>query len=161
MALYDAPRLFRFEIESTEDLRFIPLAVRFNLDRFGQRVSLDQWQRLPYDDRVLLARFPVESVENEADIEPNFDLAVREMLRTHASGEPETFAPETDPIWVHADAVPESVIRQSSLCGIGAPSLDRWSELSAFQRYALAKLSRKNDVNHDFVPAMREFGLAD
>ncbi len=161
MALYDAPRLFRFEIESTEDLRFIPLAVRFNLDRFGQRLSLDQWQRLPYDDRVLLARFPVESVESEADIEPNFDLAVREMLRTHANDEPETFAPETDPIWVHTDAVPESVIRQSSLCGIGAPSLDRWSELSAFQRYALAKLSRKNDVNHDFVPAMREFGLAD
>jgi hypothetical protein len=158
MALYDAPRLFRFEIESTEDLRFIPLAVRFNLDRFGQRVSLDQWQRLPYDDRVLLARFPVE---NEADIEPNFDHALREMLHTHADDKPETFAPETDPIWVHTDAVPESVIRQSSLCGIGAPSLDRWSELSAFQRYALAKLSRKNDVNHDFVPAMREFGLAD
>jgi hypothetical protein len=158
MALYDAPRLFRFEIESTEDLRFIPLAVRFNLDRFGQRISLDQWQRLPYADRVLLARFPVE---NEADIEPNFDLAVREMLQTHANDEPETFAPDTDPIWVHTDAVPESVIRQSSLCGIGAPSLDRWSELSAFQRYALAKLSRKNDVNHDFVPAMREFGLAD
>jgi hypothetical protein len=158
MALYDAPRLFRFEIESTEDLRFIPLAVRFNLDRFGRRLSLDQWQRLPYDDRVLLARFPVE---NEADIEPNFDLAVREMLRMHADDEPETFAPETDPIWVHTDAVPESVIRQSSLCGIGAPSLDRWSELNAFQRYALAKLSRKNDVNHDFVPAMREFRLAD
>jgi hypothetical protein len=158
MALYDAPRLFRFEIESTENLRFIPLVVRFNLDRFGQRLSLDEWQRLPHEDRALLARFPVES---DVEIAPNFDLALREMLRTHAGSEPESFSPETDPVWVHTDAVPESVIRQSSLCGVGAPSLDRWAALSAFQRYALAKLSRKNEVNHDFVAAMWEFGLAD
>jgi hypothetical protein len=158
MALYDAPRLFRFEIESTEDLRFIPLVVRFNLDRFGQLITLDQWQRLPHGDRALLARFPVE---NDAEIEPNFVLALREMLHTHLDAKPDTFTPDADPVWVHTDAVPESVIRQSSLCGIGAPSLDRWSALAPLQRYSLAKLSRKNEVNHDFAPAMREFGLVD
>ena len=158
MALYDAPRLFGFELESTENLSFIPLVVRFNLDRFGQRISLDQWRKLPHSDRELLARFPVE---DDAAIETNFDQALAEMLRTHADAAPETFAPDSDPIWAHTDVVPETVIRQSSLCGIGSPSLGRWSELSRFQRYALAKLSRKADVNHDFVPAMREFGLAD
>jgi hypothetical protein len=158
MALYDAPRLFRFEIESSENLRFIPLAVRFNLDRFGQRITLDQWQQLPLDDRELLARFPVES---DVEIEPNFDMALAEMLRTHVDAEPETFKPDTDPIWIHTDVVPESVIRQSSLCGINSPSLDRWSELAPFQRYALSKLARKNEVNHDFAPAMFEFHLAD
>ncbi len=156
MALYDAPRLFRFEIESSENLRFIPLVVRFNLDRFGRRITLDEWQRLPQSDRELLARFPVE---NDPAIEPNFDQALGEMLRTHAGNKPDTFEPDTDPVWAHADAVPETVIRQSSLCGINSPSLGRWSELVPFQRYALAKLSRKNEVNHDFVPAMREFGL--
>ena len=158
MALYDAPRLFGFELESTENLSFIPLVVRFNLDRFGQRISLDQWRRLPHGDRELLARFPVE---DDAAIEPNFDRALAEMLRTHTDAVPQTFAPDSDPIWAHTDVVPETVIRQSSLCGIGMPSLGRWSELSPFQRYALAKLSRKSEVNHDFVPAMREFGLAD
>jgi hypothetical protein len=158
MALYDAPRLFGFELESTENLSFIPLVVRFNLDRFGQIISLAQWRQLPHSDRELLARFPVE---NDAAIEPNFDRALAEMLRTHADAAPETFVPDSDPIWAHTDVVPETVIRQSSLCGIGSPSLDRWSALSPFQRYALAKLSRKPDVNHDFVPAMREFGLAD
>jgi hypothetical protein len=156
MALYDAPRLFGFEIESSENLRFIPLVVRFNLDRFGRTISLDQWQRLPHSDRELLARFPVE---NDAAIEPNFDMALAEMMRTHAGAEPETFEPDADPIWIHTDVVPESVIRQSSLCGINSPSLGRWCELDAFKRYALAKLSRKNEVNHDFAPAMREFGL--
>jgi hypothetical protein len=158
MALYDAPRLFGFELESNENLSFIPLGVRYNLDRFGRRISLDEWRTLPHSDRELLARFPVE---DDVAIEPNFDQALAEMLRTHADAAPESFAPDDDPIWAHTDVVPETVIRQSSLCGISSPSLGRWSELSRFQRYALAKLSRKADVNHDFVPAMREFGLAE
>jgi hypothetical protein len=145
--------------ESSDNLRFIPLAVRFNLDRFGMRISLDQWQMLPHDDRVLLARFPIE---DEAGLEKNFDLALEEMLKTHANAAPEKVEPDIDPVWAHADAVPETVIRQSSLCGLSAPSLSKWAELERFQRYALAKLSRNTDkVNHDFLPAMREFGLAD
>ena len=115
MGLYDAARLFKFEVESSENLRFIPLVVRYNLDRFGLRITLDQWQMLPYDDRVLLARFPVEA---DREIEPNFDRAVDEMLQTHANVEPEKFAPDADPVWAHADAVPETVIRQSSLAGV-------------------------------------------
>jgi hypothetical protein len=159
MGLYDAARLFKFEVESSDNLRFIPLSVRFNLDRFGLRITLDQWQMLPHEDRTLLARFPVE---DDAQIEPNFDLAIEEMLRTHADARPEHIERDNDPVWVHADAVPEAVVRQSSLCGIGAPSLSRWGELDPFQRYALVKLSRRPDeVNHDFVPAMREFGLTD
>jgi hypothetical protein len=159
MGLYDAARLFAFEVESSDNLRFIPLAVRFNLDRFGLRISLDQWQMLPYDDRVLLARFPLG---DEPGLEQNFDHAIAEMMKTHAGVEPEQVERDTDPVWAHADAVPETVIRQSSLCGVSAPSLSKWATLERFQRYALAKLSRNTDrANHDFLPAMREFGLTD
>jgi hypothetical protein len=159
MGLYDAARLFGFEVESSDNLRFIPLAVRFNLDRFGMRISLEQWQMLPYEDRALLARFPIE---DEADLEKNFDLTLEEMMKTHANAEPEKIERDVEPVWAHADAVPETVIRQSSLCGLSAPSLSKWAQLDRFQRYALAKLSRNTDkVNHDFPPAMREFGLAE
>ncbi|WP_277188099.1 nitrate reductase associated protein [Caballeronia sp. BR00000012568055] len=159
MGLYDAARLFGFEVESSDNLRFIPLAVRFNLDRFGMRISLEQWQMLPYEDRVLLARFPIE---DEAEIEKNFDLTLEEMLKTHTNTQPDHVARDTDPVWAHADAVPETVIRQSSLCGVSSPSLSKWGKLDRFQRYALAKLSRNTDkVNHDFLPAMREFGLTE
>src|SRR6478735_214438 len=112
MGLYDAARLFGFEVESSDNLRFIPLAVRFNLDRFGMRITLDQWQQLPYDDRALLARFPVE---DDAELEKNFDLALEEMLKTHANAAPEKIPRDLEPVWAHADAVPETVIRQSSL----------------------------------------------
>jgi hypothetical protein len=144
MGLNEAPLLFDFEVESSEDLTYIPMAVRFNLDRFGLRVSLAQWQMLPHEDRKLLARFPVEE---DAAIEPNFDHALFEMLRTHANVEPDWFTPE-------------DALHQASLASLHAPSADQWAQLDPFKRYVLAKLSRKPEANHDFVPAMKEFGLA-
>lgn len=157
MGLNEAPLLFDFEVESSENFTYIPMSVRFNLDRFGLRISLAQWQMLPLEDRKLLARFPVAE---DAEIEPNFDHALFEMLRTHANVEPEWFTPEEAPAWRNPDSVPDSVERQAKLAGLAAPSAARWSELDPFQRYVLAKLSRKQEINHDFIPAMKEFGAA-
>lgn len=157
MGLNEAPLLFNFEVASSENLSFIPMSVRFNLDRFGLRISLAQWQLLPYEDRRLLACFPVDE---DAQIEPNFDHALFEMLRTHADVEPEWFSPEESPAWRDTATVPEGVAHQAALAGLAAPDVDAWAKLAPFQRYVLAKLSRKPDANHDFVPAMREFGLA-
>jgi hypothetical protein len=157
MALNEAPLLFNFEVESSENFTYIPMSVRFNLDRFGLRITLAQWQLLPLEDRKLLARFPVDE---DAQIEPNFDHALFEMLRTHANIEPEWFTPEESPAWRCMDSVPDGVARQAELAGLTVPSVARWAELDPFQRYVLAKLSRKPEANHDFVPAMREFGAA-
>ena len=60
MGLSDAPLLFAFEHASSENFTYIPMIVRFNLDRFGLRISLEQWQLLPLEDRKLLARFPAD-----------------------------------------------------------------------------------------------------
>ncbi|AOK30563.1 MULTISPECIES: nitrate reductase associated protein [Burkholderia] len=157
MGLSNAPLLFNFEVVSSQGLTYIPMIVRFNLDRFGLRISLEQWQRLPIEDRKLLARFPADE---DVAIEPNFDHALFEMLRTHASVEPSWFQPEEHPAWRNADAVPDALVAQSALAGLPAPSAAQWSALTPFQRYVLTKLSRKPKLNHDFIPAMREFGLA-
>ena len=37
MGLNEAPLLFNFEVESSENFTYIPMSVRFNLDRFGLR----------------------------------------------------------------------------------------------------------------------------
>ncbi|WP_027777854.1 nitrate reductase associated protein [Paraburkholderia caledonica] len=157
MGLNEAPLLFNFEVKSSENFTYIPMSVRFNLDRFGLRISLAQWQMLPLEDRKLLARFPVE---DDAEIEPNFDHALFEMLRTHANVEPEWFTPDEAPAWRSTDGVPESVVRQAKQAGLAAPSPALWAELDPFKRYVLAKLSRKQEINHDFIPAMKEFGAA-
>ncbi|SIT39578.1 NAD-dependent aldehyde dehydrogenase associated with FdhD [Paraburkholderia piptadeniae] len=157
MGLNDAPLLFNFEIESSENLKFIPMVVRFNLDRFGLRISLEQWQMLPHEDRALLARFPVDE---DTAIEPNFDHALFEMMRTHANVEPEWFSPEDNPAWRDTAAVPETVLHQANLAHLSPPGVDDWARLDPFKRYVLAKLARKSASNHDFLPAMKEFGLA-
>ncbi|KWF32995.1 nitrate reductase associated protein [Burkholderia pseudomultivorans] len=157
MGLSDAPLLFNFEHESSENLKYIPMIVRFNLDRFGLRISLEQWQMLPLEDRRLLARFPADE---DAAIEPNFDHALFEMLRTHADLEPSWFQPDEQPAWRSTETVPDALVQQSALAGLPAPALGQWQQLAPFQRYVLVKLSRKPKLNHDFLPAMREFGLA-
>lgn len=158
MGLHETPLMFDFERVSSEDLTYMPMSVRFNLDRFGLRISLAQWQLLPHADRTLLARFPVDE---DAQIEPNFDHALFEMMRTHANLEPEWFTPEQDPAWRNASAVPDGVLRHSREAGANAPSVERWGRLDPFKRYVLTKLTRKPEASHDFLPAMREFGLMD
>ncbi|WP_158904978.1 nitrate reductase associated protein [Burkholderia sp. L27(2015)] len=59
MPLPDLPLLFDFEIVSSENLTFIPMCVRFNLDRCGLHLTLDQWQALPHADRVALVQMPL------------------------------------------------------------------------------------------------------
>jgi hypothetical protein len=156
MGLNEAPLLFHFEVVSSENLTYIPMVVRFNLDRFGLRISLAQWQLLPYEDRKLLACFPVEE---DAEIEPNFDHAIFEMLRTHANVEPEWFTPDETPAWRELGAVPDGVLQQSKIASLCPPTSAEWAQLDPFRRYVLTKLSRKPDANHDFIPAMKEFGF--
>jgi len=59
MPLPDLPLLFDFEIVSSENLTYIPMCVRFNLDRCGLHLTLDQWQALPHADRVALVQMPL------------------------------------------------------------------------------------------------------
>ncbi len=120
MGLNEAPLLFNFEVESSENFTYIPMSVRFNLDRFGLRITLEQWQLLPLEDRKLLARFPVEE---DAEIEPNFDHALFEMLRTHANVEPEWFTPEEAPAWRRTDSVPDGARVAGGAGWVATPSV--------------------------------------
>ncbi|MCM2491176.1 nitrate reductase associated protein [Burkholderia glumae] len=166
MELSHQPRLFDFEVESSEDFTFIPMIVRFHLDRCALRISLDQWQRLPLEDRRLLARFPVVDEAHEPDAarpdvaRPDFARALADMLRAHAAGEAERIVPEAAPAWREPAVVPAALAAQCALAGLSVPDAAAWAALGPFERYALAKLSRKPKLNHDFLPAMREFGLA-
>ncbi|ALK31895.1 nitrate reductase associated protein [Burkholderia plantarii] len=161
MELSSQPLLFGFEVESSEDFTFIPMIVRFHLDRCALRISLDQWQRLPLEDRRLLARFPVVVGAREQDAaQPDFASALAQMLRTHAAGEAGRIEPETAPAWRDTATIPAALAAQCALAGLPAPDAAAWAALGPFERYVLAKLSRKPKLNHDFLPAMREFGLA-
>ena len=166
-------QLFDFEISSSENLAFIPLSVRFHLDQNGLRISLADWQSLPIEARTRLASYAVEDDEDEPE-----DL-IADIGTSEADRNSQAFAAVLI-AWVtqyagHVPAgeaalqalpgddiaeVPADVNHQCSLAGMSPVQPDEWVRLTRFQRYALAKLSRKATANHDFIPALTEFGLA-
>jgi hypothetical protein len=157
MTPFPGPFLFDFEVASTEDLAYIPMAVRFNLDRAGLRISLAQWQALSQDTRVALASI-VPDAADEADSDA-FTLALDTAMQ-ETGAEPEHFSPDPTPSWRQVGPTPEPVLRQIHLAGLAEPRQEAWSSLAPLLRYVLLKLSRKPEANHDFAAACREFGLA-
>ncbi|RKP58917.1 nitrate reductase associated protein [Pararobbsia silviterrae] len=147
--------LFAFERAQPEPLAFMPLGVRFYLDRCGYRLSLAQWQALPEGDRATLAR--IEPAFDEASatafarvLEPCVSHASIGPVETQACEDVETLAPA---------AVPDTVIAQAAQHGVDDIAQQAWSALTIGQRYALAKLARKARRSEDFGAAMTEFGL--
>lgn len=153
MELSEAPLLCNFEIESSEALTYIPLIVRFHLDRCGLRISLAQWQLLPLADRKLLTCFPAADAVADA---PYFARALGEMLDMHAHTEPVRFTPDAAPAWRSHDVLPAGLAQH---CAPLQLTLAQWAALTLFQRYVLDKLSRKAQVHPMLLPALREFGL--
>ena len=152
--------LFSFERAHSDPLAFIPLGVRFYLDRCGLRLSLAQWQGLPEADRAQLAS--VEPALDDASAAA-FAALIDRCFSTSGS------ASSTDPVerqdpegadLLAPAAVPETVVSQAAQHGIAGPTQTAWAGLSTGQRYALAKLARKARRSDDFALAMREFGIA-
>lgn len=156
MSLADAPILFAFEVPSSDNLTFMPLGVRYHLDHAGLDLSLAGWQQLAWNTRADLARVtPDDSEQGAAEFKAVLAGALGEAL----SGV-EHFTPDARPAWRDRTRVPDDVTRQCTLHDLRVPDVAQWAALADFQRYALAKLSRRDKKNHDFIPAMTEFQLA-
>lgn len=154
--------MFHFEEQSSEGLAYIPLSVRFHLDASGCRISLAQWQALPLSEREAVCALPVPADSREA----TRACVARLSAALQAAGET-PLAQEREAPLSHAGAgvgedareLPAAVARQAALHRVAPPTAQAWCALDRFQRYALIKLSRRDTPNHDFLPALREFGL--
>jgi hypothetical protein len=155
MTFAPQPYLFSFETAHAEPLAFIPLGVRFYLDRCGVRLSLAQWQALPEAARASLAS-PEPALDDGA-AQAFVDL-LDVHVRAHAAGVVERQPPVTL-AELSPRAVPESVVSQAAQHGMEGPSQAAWDCLSVAQRYALTKLARKARRSDDFAAAAHEFGL--
>lgn len=148
--------LFAFESDFVDSLRCIPMAVRFKLDLAEVKVSLRQWSRFTHAERRDLLRLPCAT--------PNEVTAYRAALITLIHDRVgESAIPLPEPacqLWRQWHTTPDAVIGQAASGDLPAPSARQWAALSPLQRFALLKLTRAGHDNVNFVPAMREFGLA-
>ncbi|HTJ94510.1 MAG TPA: nitrate reductase associated protein [Pararobbsia sp.] len=155
MNFASSPCLFSFERAHTDPLAFIPLGVRFYLDRCGLRLSLAQWQWLPEASRARLASIEPALGETSASA---FGALLTALMADAPGGPIERQTPEGADM-LAPDRVPDAVVSQAAQHGVDGPSQQAWTALSVGQRYALAKLARKARRSDDFAAAMAEFGI--
>ena len=155
MTFASSPYLFSFERAHSDPLAFIPLGVRFYLDRCGLRLSLAQWQALPEAQRARLASVEPAFDPARAAV---FEVALTEAVTAHGVGPVERQDRESEDE-LAPEHVPGSVVSQAAQHGVDGLSQPAWAALSVGQRYALAKLARKARRSDDFAAAMTEFGI--
>jgi len=146
---------FGFESDFVDSLRCIPMAVRLRLDLSGVKLKLNEWSKLDQPDRLTLALNPYGSA---AEID-RYRSECSALIAKTCGAAPALLADLPEPLWEDASRVPEQILAQARTLGLDL-SLEAWASLTPLRRFALVKLSRAGHENRNFLPAMREFGLA-
>lgn len=152
----DTTEAFAFEADFVASLRCIPMAVRFKLDLAGIKLSLRQWSRFTLADRSALLHALCESDDEIAA----YRAGLVNLIRDRAGEAPRVIAVESTPAWRESGVVAPAVVRQCAALNVTAPTLAQWAGLSDLRRFTLVKLTREGHDNENFLPAMKEFGLA-
>lgn len=146
---------FDFEADFVEDnVRCIPMIVRFKLDSCGIKLKLKEWSKMESEERENLASLPCQTTEEIA----RYKKYLLDTIKAH-TGETGTEIPVmTNPPWTRTDEIPYPL--QEKLKEFNwAISIVQWLKLSELQRFALLKLSYPGHENKNFPKAMKEFSL--
>jgi hypothetical protein len=147
---------FNFEKDFMEDnIRCIPMIVRFKLDACGIKLKLKEWSKMNVEERENLANF---STDSSAELNFYREYLVS-LILNHTGEKPTYLAPDQqNSSWSVTDKMPSQL--QGKLSELNMKlSLPQWKSLSALQRYVLLKLTRPGHENKNFPKAMKEFGL--
>ena len=146
---------FRFEADFVEDnVRCIPMIVRFKLDAVGIKLKLAEWSRFREDERIMLAEEPC-TIKGEQEIYSNF---LQRLIRVRTGNEPTQIKIPGEPAWSQLEVI-EPALQDKAKEYNWIITIRQWKSLSDLQRFALLKLYRPGHENRNFPRAMREFGL--
>jgi hypothetical protein len=147
---------FQFESDFIGDLRCIPMVVRYKLDSCGVKLKLHHWTQFSEADRLAVIDWPCESDAEKSDYRDR----LQSLIISHGNPAAGLLPIEACPAWLNGEELPVQVVEKGSAIGRVIP-LDFWAGLLPLQRFALIKLSRPSHENHNFLPALREFGLVE
>lgn len=146
---------FEFEQDFIGSLRCIPMVVRHHLDTCGVKLKLEHWNHFTQAERQQLVDWPCQT--------PAEAQQYREQLQaliTQQTGAPaKTLAIAEVPDWQMVQTIPAAVKTKFEQQEVPL-SVEQWAGLTELQRFALIKLSRPSHENLNFIPAVKEFGLA-
>ena len=146
---------FKFEEDFVEDnVRCIPMIVRFKLDACGIKLKLTEWCKMSTDQRMLLADLPCAApIEIKA-----YREYLRQLIISITNQNPTDLSVVHDPQWAQLSEIPSILIEKVKELNLSL-SLAQWKDLDTLQRFALLKLSSVSHENKNFPKAMREFNL--
>lgn len=148
---------FLFERDFVEEnIRCIPMIVRFKLDACGIKLKLSEWSKFDAYERQQLCEMPCVH-ENEI-------IMYRHFLRHLVLEKTDAIATDCEieeaPAWANTNCILSALQEQAAHFGWKI-SVTQWESLTSLQRFALLKLCRPGHENRNFPKAMEEFGLAD
>ncbi|NJK41869.1 MAG: nitrate reductase maturation protein NarM [Acaryochloridaceae cyanobacterium SU_2_1] len=145
---------FAFEQEFLDDLRCIPMVVRFKLDTCGIKLKLAEWHQFAEDEREQLIYQPCSAADEIVD----YRAFLQDLVLMYTAAEASTLTVEEHPAWLDSRAITSSVQAQAAHFDVTL-TLSQWQALTPLQRFALIKLSRSSHENKNFLPALKEFNL--
>ena len=147
---------FKFEEDFVEDnVRCIPMIVRFKLDACGIKLKLAEWSRFSANQRMALAHLPCNTTIEIA----MYREYLRRLIKSLTNEDATELKVDDNPQWAQLSEVPMTLMEKLKELNLSL-SLAQWKGLSTLQRFALLKLSAASHENKNFPKAMREFNLA-
>ena len=147
---------FRFEEDFMEDnIRCIPMIVRFKLDAAGIKLKLAEWSSFTAEERC---RLTVMECDGNIDTDVYRNL-LQLLVKKHTGHEATALDVDNNPPWANLDEVHPS-LQLKAAEHRWFISIQQWRSLSNLQRFALLKLYRPGHENKNFPKAMKEFELA-
>lgn len=145
---------FQFEADFVDNLRCIPMQVRFKLDTCGIKLKLTDWTCFSATERQAVVDKPCAT---PAEIQAYRDL-LQNLVEKYAGAPAKELEIEANPAWFEIDNIPAHLQTKAEEVGVKI-SLPQWAALTPLQRFALIKLSRPSHENKNFLPALQEFHL--
>jgi hypothetical protein len=146
---------FDFEEDFVEEnVRCIPMIVRFKMDAAGIKLKLAEWSKFKVDERIALAVNPAATTEEAGE----YNNYLSGLIKKYTAADATVLALEAQPAWSVLNSIPAMLQDKATECGWEI-TITQWQQLTNLQRFALLKLCRPGHENKNFPKAMKEFGL--
>ncbi len=143
---------FDFEEDFVEEnIRCIPMLVRFKMDEVGIKLKLNEWSKFSFEERKALL---IRSI----DIKEEYEVYLRNLVTKYTGNAATDLTIDEHPAWADQTKIREELqlMAIAHQCNL---TLEAWRGLSNLQRFALLKLCRPGHENKNFPKAIKEFGL--
>jgi hypothetical protein len=146
---------FNFEEDFVEEnIRCIPMIVRFKMDAAGIKLKLSEWSKFNVEERIELALKNCNSDEEAKQ----YNDYLAGLIKKYTGKEATVLSVNQNPEWTDVAKVPELLQEKIKKFDYSIRK-DQWKGLSNLQRFALIKLSREGHESKNLPKALKEFAL--